>query len=69
MKDLDLNITLEFGLKEVDYLDTNMSLNTGEYKPYRKPNDKPVYSGTCLGDHSTGPRKSGRRRQVVAGDR
>ena len=28
-----------------------------------------IYSGTCLGDHSTVPRKSGRRRQVVAGDR
>ena len=43
LKELGLNITLEFGLKQVDYLDATMNLTTDVYKPYRKPNDKPVY--------------------------
>ena len=41
MKELGLAITIQFGLKTVDFLDTTLNLNISEYKPYRKPNDSP----------------------------
>ena len=43
MKDLGLAITIQFGLKTVDFLDTTLELNTSTYKPFRKPNDTPSY--------------------------
>ena len=43
MKDLGLNITIEFGLKTVDFLEVTLTLNDSTYKPYRKPNDNPCY--------------------------
>ena len=43
MKDLGLAITIQFGLKTVDFLDTTLDLTTSVYKPYRKPNDIPTY--------------------------
>ena len=43
MKELGLTITIEFGLKIVDYLDMTLDLRTSSYKPYRKPNDSPCY--------------------------
>ncbi|PIK36787.1 hypothetical protein BSL78_26380 [Apostichopus japonicus] len=38
-----LRITVETNLKAVNYLDVNLNLNTGKYKPYRKPNNEPTY--------------------------
>ena len=43
MKELGLAITIEFGLRQVDFLDTNFDLTNSAYKPYRKPNDNPCY--------------------------
>ena len=43
MKDLGLGITIEFGLRQVDFLDVNFNLTNSVYKPYRKPNDHPCY--------------------------
>ena len=40
---MDLEITTEFGLKKTDFLDVMLDLENGEYAPYRKPNDNPVY--------------------------
>ncbi|GFR72572.1 inositol hexakisphosphate and diphosphoinositol-pentakisphosphate kinase 2 [Elysia marginata] len=34
-----LNITIEANKKVVDFLDVTLNLNTGTYKPYKKPND------------------------------
>ena len=42
----DLKITIEIGLTRVNFLDINMDLETGLYKPYRKPGDKPLYVST-----------------------
>ncbi|PIK41521.1 hypothetical protein BSL78_21624 [Apostichopus japonicus] len=38
-----LRITVETNLKAVNYLDVNLNLITGKYKPYRKPNNEPTY--------------------------
>ena len=38
-----LKITVETNLKTVNFLDVNLNMDTGLYKPYRKPNDEPVY--------------------------
>ena len=43
MKELGLGITIEFGLRQVDFLDANFDLSNSVYKPYRKPNDNPCY--------------------------
>ena len=43
LKNNGLNITLETNVKSVNFLDINLDLQTGIYKPYIKPNDKPVY--------------------------
>jgi hypothetical protein len=45
-KELDLRITIETNLKIVNFLDVTLNLNTGKYKPYNKPNDKPMYINT-----------------------
>ena len=42
----NLKITVETNLKSVNFLDVNMDLNTGIHKPYRKPNNPPVYINT-----------------------
>ena len=34
---------IEINLKRVDYLDVTLDLETGLFKPYRKPGDKPLY--------------------------
>ena len=33
----------ETGLNQVDFLDVTLRLKDGSYRPYRKPNDKPLY--------------------------
>ena len=38
-----LKITIEANLKSVDFLDVNLNLELEIYKPYMKPNDKPIY--------------------------
>ena len=40
---LGLRITIETNLKVANYLDLTLNLNTGKFKPYRKPNDTPFY--------------------------
>ena len=39
----NLKITIEIGLTRVNFLDITLDLETGLYKPYRKPGDKPLY--------------------------
>ena len=38
-----LNITAEANLKSVNFLDINLNLETGLYRPYMKENDTPTY--------------------------
>ena len=38
-----LKITIDASMKSVNFLDINLDLCNGTYKPYRKPNDKPLY--------------------------
>ena len=38
-----LKLEFEFSLKTVDYLDITFDLNTGSYRPYRKPNNDTRY--------------------------
>eukprot|EP00117_Sycon_ciliatum_P035757 scpid105136/ scgid0243/ len=40
---LGLKITIQANLKSVDFLDITLDLRTGKYRPYRKPNDRPLY--------------------------
>ncbi len=42
-KSLGLKITTDTNLKTVNFLDLTLSLQTGTHKPYRMPNDKPMY--------------------------
>ena len=42
-KDNGLKITIQANLKTVDFLDKTMDLQTGEHKPYMKPNNTPLY--------------------------
>ena len=39
----ELEITCEKGMTSTDFLDVRLNLETDEYRPYRKPNDHPVY--------------------------
>ena len=39
----DLKITIETGMKSVDFLDITLDLNKGNYKPYKKPNNELLY--------------------------
>ena len=41
--ELGLKITIETNLKTVNFLDVTLDLTTEKYRPYRKPNDKPLY--------------------------
>ena len=38
-----LKITAELNLHVVNFLDVTFDVSTGKYKPYRKPNDDPLY--------------------------
>ena len=51
-KKMDLKITVETGLKKVDFLDVTFDLNDASYQPYRKPNDTPLY----IHKHSNHPK-------------
>ena len=42
-KKYQLNLGIKCNLKIVDYLDISFNLNTGIYKPFSKPNKKPLY--------------------------
>ena len=42
-KDCGLSITIEINVFIVDFLDTQFNLKTNTYKPYRKPNNEPMY--------------------------
>ena len=42
-KNLGLKITIEANLKTVNFLDVTLDLGNESYKPYRKPNDNPLY--------------------------
>ena len=42
-KVFDLKITAEANLHVVNFLDVTFDLTTGKHKPYRKPNDDPLY--------------------------
>ena len=42
-KQFDLKITAEANLHVVNFLDVTFDLTTGKHKPYRKPNDDPLY--------------------------
>ena len=41
-----LRITVEKGEHQVNMLDVNLDLKTEDFKPYKKPNDKPIYVNT-----------------------
>ena len=43
-KENGLSLEIECNLKTVNYLDITLDLNTGTYKPYRKPNDETLYT-------------------------
>ena len=38
-----MKITVEANSKIVDFLDVTFNLNDGTYKPYMKPNNRPLY--------------------------
>ena len=42
-KECGLNITIQTNLRIVNFLDVEMNLDTGTYRPYRKPDNMPVY--------------------------
>ena len=50
-ENFDLKITAEANLKIVNFLDVTFDLNTGKFKPFRKPNDDPLY----INRHSNHP--------------
>ena len=41
--DLGLRITIQTNLKVTDFLDVTLNLSTGKFRPYRKPNDRPLF--------------------------
>lgn len=42
-KEFGLRITIDVNLHSVNFLDVTFDLATGQYKPYRKPDDSPLY--------------------------
>ncbi len=50
-KQFGLKITAEANLHVVNFLDVTFDLNNGKFKPYRKPNDDPLY----INRHSNHP--------------
>ena len=47
----DLKITAEVSHESVNFLDITLNLADGSYKPYRKPNNQPLY----INSHSNHP--------------
>ena len=45
-KEFGLEITIEMNLSQVDFLDVTLILTTQDFKPYKKPNDTPLYVNT-----------------------
>ena len=41
-QEYQLNLDTKCNLKIVEYLDISFDLNTGIYKPFNKPNNKPL---------------------------
>ena len=41
-KEYQLDLDIKWNLKIVDYLDISFDFNTGIYKPFSKPNNKPL---------------------------
>ena len=50
-KDAGFLLEIETKLKQVDFLDVTLNLNTGLYLPYKKPNDKLLYINTSSNHH------------------
>ena len=48
-----LRITVEKGKKEVNHLDVSLDLAKEDFKPYKKPNDKPIYVNTSSNHPAT----------------
>ena len=42
-KENGLGVTIEGNISQTDFLDVWLDLATNSFKPYRKPNDSPVY--------------------------
>ena len=42
-KDFDLSITCKTNLKAINFLDVTLHLTTGQYQPYNKPDNNPLY--------------------------
>ena len=42
-QDNDLSITSQTNITSANFLDITLNLTTESYKPYRKPNDQPLY--------------------------
>ena len=38
-----LNITIDMNMIQSNFLDVSLNIETGQYKPYRKPNNIPLY--------------------------
>ena len=38
-----LSITIEINLRQTDFLDVMLDLDSGKYSPFRKPNNEPLY--------------------------
>ena len=49
---IGLQITLDTHLSRVDFLDVTLDLHSEQFRPYRKPNDVPLY----IHKHSNHPR-------------
>ena len=45
-KNFGLKITIETNLTVVNFLDVTLNLRSGQFMPYRKPNDTPLYIST-----------------------
>ena len=52
-KDNALNLTVIANVQNVNFLDINLNLSTGIFKPYMKENDKPIYVH-CESNHPHG---------------
>ena len=52
-KDNGLSITTTANVQNVNFLDINLDLSTGIFKPYMKENEKPVYVH-CQSNHPPG---------------
>ena len=64
-KDLGLKVTTESNLKQTDFLDISLNLETSIYKPYRKDNSLPTY----INSMSNHPRNIKRNLPQMISDR